>query len=110
MGDQAIRLTWQAKTLRPRKVATRHAESVRHVDAPRKSARKAFDRKGNRIGIAGIPAPITSIGLSPDGKNLYADSEAGQLMMDAEGVGSAPLNLGPVRRPLWSPKGYGSYL
>jgi serine/threonine protein kinase len=64
-----------------------------------------FDRKGNRLAVAGIPAPIQAIGLSPDEKSLFADSEAGQLMMDAEGVGSAPLNLGVGRWPLWSPDG-----
>jgi serine/threonine protein kinase len=64
-----------------------------------------FDRKGNRIGVAGAPAPITTIVLSPDESRLVAHGDTGTWLIDANGPGRVPLKLGVNQSPVWSPDG-----
>jgi hypothetical protein len=50
-----------------------------------------FDRKGNRLGRAGTPAPINTITLAPDESRLIASGEAGSWIVEANGPGRVAL-------------------
>src|SRR5579862_313061 len=63
----------------------------------------AFDRTGKRTGIAGTPAPVISIRLSPDESRLIALGEAGLWIVEANGPGQVRINLGTGAVPFWSP-------
>jgi hypothetical protein len=63
-----------------------------------------FDRVGNRVGIAGAPAPVVNLGLSPDESRLVASGPTGAWMLDA----SAPVRVSLNSRAtyfVWSPDG-----
>jgi hypothetical protein len=63
-----------------------------------------FDRKGNRLGIAGGPAPVNVIALTPDESRLAIASEAGAWIVDAHGPGLTPIKYGEDFPGLfWSP-------
>jgi hypothetical protein len=63
-----------------------------------------FDRKGNRRGTAGSPAPVQYINLSPDEAHVLASSPAGAWVMETGGPGYVTPGSGPYSR-FWSPDG-----
>jgi eukaryotic-like serine/threonine-protein kinase len=65
----------------------------------------AFDRKGNRAGVAGAPAPITSVNLSPDEAHFLARGEAGSWIMETNGSGRVSVGNGSIITTLWSSDG-----
>ena len=64
-----------------------------------------FDRRGDRVGVAGPPVPVGSVRLSPDEEHLLATSEAGAWVVEANGPGLSPLSLAGGVVKLWSPDG-----
>jgi hypothetical protein len=65
----------------------------------------AFDRKGNRIGAAGAPAPIGTVNLAPDEAHFLARGEAGSWIMETNGSGRMNVGNGSLIETLWSPDG-----
>jgi serine/threonine protein kinase/Tol biopolymer transport system component len=65
----------------------------------------AFDRKGNRTGVAGPPAAINTVNLSPDESHFFARGEAGSWIMETEGSGRVSAGNGSIVLTLWSPDG-----
>jgi serine/threonine protein kinase len=65
----------------------------------------AFDRKGNRTGAAGAPAPIASVNFSPDEAHFLARGEAGSWIMETNGSGRVSVGNGSIITTLWSADG-----
>jgi len=63
-----------------------------------------FDRKGNRLGVAGAPGAFASIALSPDESRLIASGSSPSIV-NANGPGQVTLKLGIRRPPVWTPDG-----
>jgi len=65
-----------------------------------------FDRRGNRVGLAGTPAPVDVITLSPDESRLIALGEAGTWIVEANAPGRVGLRRVALENDLfWSPDG-----
>ena len=64
-----------------------------------------FDRQGNRIGVAGVPAPVNTIDLAPDEQHLFTAGEAGSWIVEAMGPGRSVFSGGLVTKGLWSADG-----
>ena len=64
-----------------------------------------FDRQGNRIGVAGVPAPVNVINLAPDEQHLFTTGEAGSWIVEANGPGRTAFGGGLVVKGLWSRDG-----
>ena len=64
-----------------------------------------FDRKGNRLGIAGSPAPVNKIALAPDESRLAVYGEDGVWIVDAHGPGRVRLSPDGYSGLLWTPDG-----
>ena len=65
----------------------------------------AFDRKGNRTGTAGPPAPFSVVNLSPDETHFLAEGEAGSWIMEVNGSGRLSQGNASALRTQWSPGG-----
>ena len=63
-----------------------------------------FDRKGNRLGVAGAPGAFANIALSPDESRLIT-SGGSTSIVDANGPGQVTLKLGIRLPPVWTPDG-----
>jgi serine/threonine protein kinase/Tol biopolymer transport system component len=64
-----------------------------------------FDRNGNRTGVAGAPAPIGTVSLSPDEAHFLARGEAGAWIMETNGSGRVNAGNGAITLTIWSPDG-----
>lgn len=60
-----------------------------------------FDRHGNHIGAAGLPAPVNSVFLAPDEEHLFTWGEAGSWIVEANGPGRVVFGAGTGTRSLW---------
>ena len=64
-----------------------------------------FDRQGNRIGVAGVPAPVDVVNLAPDEQHLFATGETGSWIVEANGPGRVFFSGRREVRGFWSADG-----
>jgi eukaryotic-like serine/threonine-protein kinase len=66
-----------------------------------------FDRQGNHIGVAGVPAPVSSVNLAPNEDHVFTHGEAGSWIVEANGTGRVffSASTGNGIGALWSADG-----
>jgi hypothetical protein len=67
----------------------------------------AFDRRGNRTGVAGAPGPMSLVNLSPDETHVLARGEGGSWIMETNGSGRVNVGNDSLIEIIWSPDGSG---
>ncbi len=64
-----------------------------------------FDRQGNHIGVAGVPAPVDVVNLAPDEQHLFTTGEPGSWIVEANGPGRVFFSARREVRGFWSADG-----